>query len=333
MNQTTVERVLGWLADATGKDAACDREKLVELMNDIRQLAYANKQVLEHAKPAFLCVPVQCFCPACDPGYCGCQETTGESWPGITLPAWMLQPTVIFRQGMALPYVTRWTSYAPVPGHPNEDYTFQDMGDTYVLERDPGCSDPFLLEFMGTICGTGQKITLSYLDDLKKPVTESIVLKSGVWSKASHKVTAIMPAGVRLPLNLKAPIKVRANGVDVAQWDPGIDVPAFRRVRLTGSCACGNGQTIAVKGIRRFSRLWDDHDIVEHDNRLAWSAGAHFVASVDQSKMDQSEIANAMFKRNLFDGFISSESEAEDTGHRRRVPMAMTMNAPNPYGI
>jgi len=35
----------------------------------------------------------------------------------------MLQPTVIFRQGMALPYVTRWTSYAPVPGHPNEDHT------------------------------------------------------------------------------------------------------------------------------------------------------------------------------------------------------------------
>ena len=68
MNQTTVARVLGWLADATGKDAACDREKLVELMNDIRQLAYANKQVLEHAKPAYICVPVQCFCPASDPG-------------------------------------------------------------------------------------------------------------------------------------------------------------------------------------------------------------------------------------------------------------------------
>ena len=49
--------------------------------------------------------------------------------------------------------------------------------------------------------------------------------------------------------------------------------------------------------------------------------------------MDQAEIANAMFKRNLFDGFIFSESDAEDTGHRRRVPMAMIFNAPNPYGI
>jgi hypothetical protein len=37
MNQTTVERVLGWLAQATGKDAVCDREMRMELMNDIRQ--------------------------------------------------------------------------------------------------------------------------------------------------------------------------------------------------------------------------------------------------------------------------------------------------------
>jgi hypothetical protein len=49
--------------------------------------------------------------------------------------------------------------------------------------------------------------------------------------------------------------------------------------------------------------------------------------------MDQAEIANAMFKRNLFDGFIASEAEAEDTGHRRRVPLASTFNRPNRFGI
>lgn len=47
MNQTTVGRVLTWLADATGKDAVCDRVKLVELMNDIRQLAWSNRQVAQ----------------------------------------------------------------------------------------------------------------------------------------------------------------------------------------------------------------------------------------------------------------------------------------------
>ncbi len=331
MNQTTVGRVIHWLADATGKDAACDREKLVELMNDIRQLAYSNKQVIEHAKPAYICVPVQIFCPACDPGYCGCQAITGTVWQGVTLPGWMLQPTVIFRQGVALPYVTRWTSYAPVPGNQRREFSFQDMGDTYVLERDPGCTDPFLLEFMAVRCGIDQKITISYLDEFKKPVTESIPLKAGVWTIASHKVSAIMPSGVRLPLNLLGPVKVRANGVDVAQWDPGIDVPAFRRIRITQPC--DGGHTLAIKGIRRFSRLSDEHDIVEHDNRMAWEAGAHFVSTIGQSKMDQAEIANAMFKRNLFDGFIASETDAEDTGHRRRVPIASTFNQPNCFGI
>lgn len=331
MNQTTVARVIGWLAEATGKDAACDREKMVELMNDIRQLAYSNQQILEHAKPAYICVPIQCFCPACDPGFCGC-SASGQPWAGVTLPAWMQQPTLIFRQGVALPYVTRWTSYEPVPGATRTQLTFQDMGDTYVFEKDPGCTEPFILEFMGTKCGNNQQITTSYLDDLGKAVTESVTLKSGQWTSASHKVSAIQPAGVRLPLDLKAPVKVRANGVDVATWEPGMDVPAFRRVRITGPCACGTG-SLAVKGIRRFTRLWGDHDIVEHDNRMAWAAGADFVRTVGQSKMDQAEIANAMFKRNLFDGFIASEADAEDSGHRRRVPLASTFNQPNRFGL
>jgi hypothetical protein len=331
MNQTTVERVLGWLAQATGKDAVCDREMLVELMNDIRQLAYSNQQILQHAKPAYLCVPIQCFCPACDPGYCGC-SANGQPWAGVTLPSWMLQPTLIFRQGVALPYVTRWTAYEPVPNSPRHEHTFQDMGGTYVLEKDPGCEEPFILEMMATKCGTHQKVTVSYLDDQDQTVTETVGLKTGTWTTVQHKVKAIMPAGVRLPLDLTGPVKVRANGVDVATWDPGIDVPGFRRVRLTGSCACGVG-TVAVKGIRRFTRLWDNQDIVEHDNRMAWAAGADFVRTVGQSKMDQAEIANAMFKRNLFDGFIASEAEAEDTGHRRRVPLASTFNRPNRFGI
>jgi len=244
----------------------------------------------------------------------------------------MLQATVIFRQGTALPYVTRWTSYDPVPGQQRQEMTFQDMGDTYVLEKEPGCTDPFILEIMGTKCGQNQKVTITYLDDQNKTVTESIPLKQGTWTSAQYKVSAIMPAGVRLPLDLQGPIKVRANGIEVAQWDPGIDVPAFRRIRINGPCACGCG-TVAVKGIRRFTRLWDDLDIVEHDNRMAWSAGAHFIRTVNQSEMDQAQIANAMFKRNLFDGFIASEADAEDTGHRRRVPIAAIFNRPNPYGI
>ena len=345
MNQTTVGRVLTWLADATGKDVTCDRPAMVQLLNDVRQLAYSNGQVLQRAKPSYLCVPVQCFCAECDPGYCGCSGS-GATWPGITLPQWMLQPTVLFRQGVSMPYVTRWTSYEADPtATARQEFTFQDMGDTYVLERDPGCTDPFVLQIMATRCGnlqsvTGsqsvtdpQSVTVSYTDDLGKSVTEAIPLKQGQWTTSSHKVRSLMPAGVRLPLDLRGLIKVRASGVDVAQWDPGMDVPAFRRVRLTGSCACGQGQSIAVKGVRRFTRLWDDHDIVEHDNRMAWAAGADFVRTVGQSKMDQAEIANAMFKRNLFDGFMESEAAAQDTGHRRRLPISRTLNQPNRFGI
>jgi hypothetical protein len=333
MNQTTVGRVLTWLAEATGKDAACDRPFLVDLLNDIRQLAYSNAQVLQHAKPSYLCVPVQCFCSTCDVGSCGCQAS-GQPWAGITLPQWMHQATVLFRRdGIAMPYVTRWTSYNVHPGERVKEMTWQDMGDTYVLEKDPPCSEPFLLEFMATVCGANQAVTISYLDDLKKPVTESVTLKQGEWVGLSQKVSSLLPSGVRVPLDLRGPIRVRAAGVQVAQWEPGIDVPAFRRIRLTGSCQCENGGTVAVKGIRRFSRLWDDHDIVEHDNRTAWVAGAHFIRTVNQSEMDQAQIANAMFKKNLFDGFIASEATAEDTGHRRSVPLAQTFNRPGPLGM
>lgn len=115
MNRTTVGRVLSLLAEATGKDAGCDRLMLVELMNDIRQLAWSNRQMLKHAKPAFLCVPVQCFCPACDPGHCGCSRE-GPPWPGISLPGWMFQPVVLFRQGQSMPCVFRWNSCEAVPG-------------------------------------------------------------------------------------------------------------------------------------------------------------------------------------------------------------------------
>lgn len=323
MNQTTVERVIGWLAEATGKDVACDRPALVELMNDIRQLAYSNRQVLEHAKRAFLCAPVQRFCSACGPGYCGCSGGA-EGWSGVTLPSWMLQPTMIFHQGVSMPYVSRWASYSADPGS-RSLYEFQDMGDDYVFERDPGCVEPFILELMALKCGPSQTVTVSYIDDQNKTVTEDpVLLKQGYWMPASRKVKSIMPSGVQMPLSLQGPIRVRASGVDVAQWEPGIDVPKFRRVRINSPCSEGS---LAIEGIRRFGRLWGDRDVVEHDNRMAWVAGAHFVRTVDRSKMDQAEIANAMFKRNLFDSFIESEAASEQTGKRTRVPVHTSFNS------
>lgn len=328
MNQTTVGRVLTWLADATGRDAACDREKLIELMNDIRQLAYSNQQILEHAKPAYICVPVQRFCPECQPGYCGATGMVG--FTGITLPSWMLQPTLVFQQGRSLPYVTRWSSYALDPNNQPEPFSFQDMGDQYVLEKDPDCHGPFVLEMMATKCKAGQKVTITYEDQSGARRTEDVELKAGTWVKVSHGITHILPGSVRLPLDLQSPVLVRSEGQILAQWEPGIDVPAFRRVKIP---ACHGFGSVAVKGIRRFSRLWDSNDIVEHDHRMAWKAGADFVMSVASSKMDESEVGNAMFKRNLFDGFIASEAESEDIGHRRKVRIATNFNAVSPLGM
>jgi len=329
MNQTTVGRVVGWLAEAIGKDAVCDRDKLIELMNDIRQMAYNNRQVLEHAKPSYICVPVQCFCPACDPGYCGC-SASGQPWAGVTLPKWMKQAVMIFRQGVTLPYVTRWASYEPQASQ-NFEWKFEDMGDTYVFERDPGCTEPFILEVMGTKCGSGQLVTASYIDDIGQFVTHSIPLVQGKWTAFPTKVKSMAPSGVRLPLDLKGPVKVRANGVDVAQWDAGEDVPTYRRIRINGDCVCGQGKTIAVKGLRRFTRLYDQLDIVEHDNRVAWVAGAQFIRTTAASKMDQAEIANAMFKQNMFDAFIGAEAAVEDTGHRRKMNFQDTFNQPSNF--
>jgi len=130
----------------------------------------------------------------------------------------------------------------------------------------------------------------------------------------------VRPGGVVLPSGRKGMVVLaQEDGRILSNYAPDESVPGYRRLKFTGGCDCDQ---VLVRATRQYAEVFEDDDVVENNNILAWEAAARylkFLQSTDPSgAYEQKAIAHAAICRKEL---IGAEDQAEGRGFIKRIQL------------
>jgi hypothetical protein len=118
---------------------------------------------------------------------------------------------------------------------------------------------------------------------------------------AISPVIASKIVGVSLPSGRTGGIKIAdADGYELSIYAPWETVPNYRRMKVPAGCGC---ETVLVQGVKKFQKIYFDHDIVEVGNGLIIeAAGRYFkygentteAKEINRAQFDKSDMAALM---------------------------------------
>jgi hypothetical protein len=314
---TTLSQALRWVESAAGISATNERDKAVEMANRIRRHFY---NLYAEANQTFTvegCFEVQKYCVSCN----NCQET----YDGITLPKEFAGPEAAWRNNMPIKMFGRWREYR---WGIQDDHTCRiqifDMGDDYPTEREIcPCGEAKRMSLQSTRReDCGKQVKLDYYDADGQRFEERMVLTLEPTLTTRPIRGFARPGGVILPADRKGTVILAdESGRVLSRYAPDEVVPAYRRLKVTGLEDCPQ---VLIRATRRFAEVFEDEDVVENNNILAWEAAARylkFIQSTDPSgAYEQKALAHAAIcKKEL----IGAADQGEGRGFIKQVRLNM----------
>ena len=247
----------------------CDDRRLAKLVNDVRRHFYLMYEDVDLFLDVQECFEVQSFPLECN----GCSDC----YRGVTLPRgyhtieamWFNNAPVDLRSG--------WREYQEGIA-PECDRQLQaiSMGDNFPTERELGHGYGEKLKFLCVDpADRGKRVVVRGMDIYGVEVKETVTLDTRYVETANRYASLHRPAGIVKDTTIGAVIVAEHEGRILSRYAPDERIPAYRRVKITGlpdDCAQVN-----IRASRRFIPLFDDNDVVESDNSLAFEEMARFV--------------------------------------------------------
>lgn len=262
---TSFGRTLSWVAAERGWNLSRERDKAVKETNRVRQWVFSAYSRRKLAVDVEECIKADEFCSDCN----DCAKT----YIGISLPEEFISAAGIWLNGAPIQANSRWREFQEginrvCAGKLQGTY----VGVPAPTERDIApCGSCAHVGFQAmSQQDNGKTVVVQYTDINGRDHTNQIILKHGSYVQTSTPVRFFaQPGGVTLPTDL-------CGGVLVAQMDASLRIlseykpwqhkPAYRRLSLPGVCC---GQSVLVRGNRRYHDLYFDHETAEVDNELA----------------------------------------------------------------
>lgn len=292
---TTLEQAARWVAEATGLRWPDDRAKVIQRVNDVRELLY---DISVFAWQTAIVLPIRQF----------------QGGPGIALPRFAENVLGVYNlaNNRPIPVVDRWgvypfdeNTFANAP-----KFNFQDFGEQNPFLNDPDVGCYKLVLLARSKKDVGKIVTVRFVDGNDLERTEEVKLGQTA-VETQHFIKAIELDGVSLPLDLCGPVRATTgSGKLLVEWQPWEHVPGYRRLRFNHDCR--NACAVIAHIERRREPLYDNADPVETSQKLIWQDGARYLLLHSRTNGDSADAANAA-------KFLASfTAKVEEAGRRLR---------------
>ncbi len=290
MNQISFGTLLQWISRPFNTTVNADRLFLVDQANRVREKLYNAYREFELEVDVEECFELQSFCK------CGLCE---DSYQGITLPSYMETIEAAWFSREPITLYSKWReSKVGIKFSQDCQLASYDMPGFYSTERDLcPCDCPDFVQFLAkSRLDNGKIVRIRYESDSGEDIADDVPLVQGQWVGSSGKVKHIK--SILLPSGLYDGVSVRQTNGDrmLSEYAPNESVPAYRRVKFTGLCG---KSVVIVRASRKFTPLFNDHDIVEFANRdVIEDVARHIFYS--NSGSDTGMIQKAEYHRSLY---------------------------------
>lgn len=313
MNQISFGTLLQWISRPFNTTVNADRPFLVDQANRIREKLYNAYREFELEVDVEECFELQRFCK------CG---TCEASYQGITLPSYMETIEAAWHSREPITLYSKWReSKVGIKLAQDCQLASYDQPGFYPTERDLcpcDCAD--YIQFLAkSRLDDGKSVRIRYESDSGEDISEEVALRQGQWIGTSNRARFIK--SIILPSNLYEGVNVRQPTGDrlLSEYAPGEAVPAYRRVKFTGLCGKA---VVIVRASRKFTPLYNDHDIVEFANRDVIEDVARHIFYVN-SGSDSGLIQKAEYHRTLYREALKGHQSRQIGVNRENSSSAM----------
>ena len=288
MPHASTREALSWLASESGRSVESHRKELVEQLNDARRLFYSLNNRIRLDFHIDACFSVKEFYEPCLT--CGCEP---EVYYGITLPQEMEQVESVWIGTTPVTIYNRWLQYRDGIQGKGSSVKAIDVGNDFPIQSEwhPNkCIKPVFMASNQADCG--KVITVTFTNANNEERRETLKLATTGVSTTSEVRSLKRPGGIVLPADLAGGIEVYdcMGGQHLGFFHPKVDVPAFRRLKLTGVCC---GSIVHVHATRRFTNVEFDWEVIETDNKLAIMEAMRYLKIMAVNSSDAQWIAKA----------------------------------------
>jgi hypothetical protein len=286
MGYASTKQAIDWLASDMGRKADRDRAEILIRLNDVRRLFYSIYQKIRLNFYSEACFPVKMLYEKGQNG--------PQTYPGITLPQEMEQIEAIWSGVTPLPIYNNWYEYkGSIKSGLSQIPRSIDMGGDHPLPIDWNPELAVHPKFIATdVADCGKIVSVSFVDSNNENVREDLKLSTdGVattgWAKSIRR-----PGGIVLPTDLVGGVMVQdaATSAFLGHLAPSNTIPAFRRLKLTGTC---EGECVQVRATRKYADVFYDWEVVETDNKLAIVEAYRYLKIMEVNSSDAQWLAKA----------------------------------------
>jgi len=279
LDPITVLQALPVMGKAVGLKVDEDKPEIMDYLNKYRLLLYTMYEQFKLFDNVFHCLEITRFKQ-------NCVDKCDNHYSGFTLPNDVLSVEAVWDYGKPLTLHSRWReSHSGVGIAGCKRVHAVEMAETFPTERDiRKCTA--LKIFTEREEDAGKCVHIEILNAQGRPQTLVFKLISDGWAVSSVVVKKIL--SVSLPSDRLGAVTLaqRGDGYELSRYPPWESIPNYRRFKVADNCCNG---TILVQGVKRFSKIYHDHDIVEVGNDLIIEAAGNYFKFGDNT-VDGNEI-------------------------------------------
>lgn len=262
------------MAEAVGLSWEQNRPEVVKYVNKFRELIFTLYNDFKLFNESHHCLKVGTFKYGCDSACCA------DTFQGFTLPPDIVSIEDAWNYGRPLTVRSRWReghTGIGLPCGPRLDVI--ELGEIFPTERELGAPSTLRI-YTERDEDSCKRVVIKGEDACGKPLTATFSLVADGWAVVQRKKFARI-LSVSLPPDRVGGIKLAdSEGNELSSYAPWERVPAYRRFRVaTAHCS----STIHIKGVKKFTPVYFDSDIVEIGNTLVIEAAGKFFKYGDNS--------------------------------------------------
>lgn len=278
LDPITLKECLPIMADAVGLKVDEDKPEIIKLINKYRTLLYTMYEQFKLFDNVSHCIAVTRFKQ-------NCVDECNNYYSGFTLPSDVLSVEAAWDYGRPLTLHSRWReSHTGVGVSGCRRIHAVEMAETFPTERDiQKCTK--LKIFTEREEDEGKCVYIEIINFQGRPQTLTFKLVSDGWAVSDVVVKKII--SVSLPSDrLGAVTLAQRDGYELSRYVPWETIPNYRRFKVADNCCAG---TVLIQGVKKFVKIYLDHDIVEVGNDLIIEAAGNYFKFGDNT-VDGNEI-------------------------------------------
>lgn len=321
LSPDTIANVGPVVANTMNLSWSDDRLKVVEWINDYRNLLYTLYDDFKLFDNIFHCICVTEFPQVCST----CCHPT---YRGVTLPSDVLAPEAVYAYGSPLTIRSKWRESHTGTGGCGSRHDLILMPEQFATERELTSVTKIKI-FTEHEDDDGKHAYVEAIDSGGKNVKICFKLVGNGFAVSPKKIKKIL--SVSLPSERKGSLILsQADNYDLSIYDPWETVPLYQRLKLPDHCT---DYAVLIQGTKRFRKIYFDHDIVEVGDVLVIKAAAKYF-KFGEAGGDAKEIASSEYHlsnmRRFLTGLMSRHrgSATQDGSPFKGRPITKTTRLP-----